>query len=157
MDKELCRRILSELLTDNVLNHNRLFIYGNMQEISAILDTFESQYKKAFPSRLVSRINGKEFIDLIISSVKQQIDNKNSKVADGLSKLAESDPLIFEAVDSLTGYRVPLEKLYFIIDRLFERGKTVIFTAEVPPAEIKQMENRNISQFEGCIVMEINP
>lgn len=157
MDKELCSRILSELLANNSLNHNRLFIYGNMQEISVILNSFESQYRKTFPKRTISHIYGKEFIDLIISSVKQQIENKNAKVPDELRKFTESYLLIFEDVDSLAGYQVSMERLYFIIDRLFERGKIVIFTAEVPPAEIKQMENRNISQFEGCIVMEINP
>ena len=153
MDKELCSRILAELLANNSLNHNRLFIYGNRQEISAMMDSFESQYRKTFPGRTVLHICGKEFIDMIINSVKQQIENNNVKVPDGLRKLTESDLLIFEDVDSLAGCQVSMEKLYFIIDRLFEQGKTIIFAAEVPPAKIKQMEKRNISQFEGCIVM----
>ena len=157
MDKKLCSRILSELLADNSLNHNRLFIYGNRQEISAILDSFESQYTKVFPTRYVSRISGEAFHNAIISSVKQQIENKNAKVSDGLDSLVESELLIFEDVDSLAGHQVLMERLYIIIDRLFERGKTVIFTAELPPVEIKLMENRNISQFDGCIIMEINP
>ena len=157
MDKELCSRILSELLADNSLNHNRLFIYGNRQEISAILDRFESQYTKVFPTRYVSRISGEAFHNAIISSVKQQIENKTTKAPDRLRELPESELLIFEDVDSLAGHQVLMERLYIIIDRLFEHEKTVIFTAEIPPAKIKQMESRNISQFEGCIVMEITP
>ena len=157
MDKNLCNFILSELLADNSHNHNRLFIYGNRREISAILGSFESQYRKAFPDRYVSRTNGDAFINTVISSCKQRTESENANMPDGLDSLVESELLIFEDVDSLAGFQASMERLYFIIDRLFERGRTVIFTAEVPPAEIKQMENRNISQFEGCIVLGLTP
>lgn len=155
-DRELCSRILSELLADNSHNHNRLYIYGNRQEISTALDRFESQYRKTFPGRYVSRTNGDTFINTVISSCKQQMESKNANIPDVLDSLVESELLIFEDVDSLAGFQASMERLYFIIDRLFERGKTIIFTAEVPPAEIKQMEKRNISQIEGCIVCNLS-
>ena len=70
-------------------------------------------------------------------------------------RFGDTDLLIFENVDFVSGKSISMETLFSAFDVVEERGGQLVFTSEKLPREMAMLETRNRTQFEGGLVINI--
>src|SRR4029079_826766 len=72
-------------------------------------------------------------------------------------KFRNVDLLLLDDIQFLTGKEKVQEELFHTFNSLIDKKGQVIFSSDRPPHEIKKLEPRLASRFEGGLTVDIEP
>lgn len=131
--------------------YNPLFIYGKTgfgktHLIQAIGNHFtEETGKKAF------YLTSEKFAVDYVNSVK------NNKVNDFKKKYRQYDLLIMDDIQFLSKKEKTQEELFHLFNTLYDSNKQIIFSSDMHPNYLKDMEDRLKSRFNAGMIVDISP
>jgi len=131
---------------------NPLLIYGGvglgkthlLQAIGNYLISLDSGYK-------ITYITSEEFYLNFIDAIK----NNNTK--DFTANFRTSDALLMDDVQFFSGKESTQEEFFFIFNTLYQNGKQIVLTSDLPPASLKGLQDRLISRFQWGLCVDIQP
>ncbi len=137
-------------------NYNPLFIYGGsglgkthlMQAIGhAILERY--------PEKKLLYITSENFVNELISKIGPNSKNKITDSQKFRDKYRNSDVLMIDDIQFIAGKEGTQEELFHTFNSLREAKKQIILTSDKIPKDIKGLEERLVTRFEGGMLADI--
>lgn len=137
-------------------NYNPLFIYGGsglgkthlMQAIGhAILERY--------PEKKLLYITSENFVNELISKIGPNSKNKITDSQKFRDKYRNSDVLMIDDIQFIAGKEGTQEELFHTFNSLREAKKQIILTSDKIPKDIKGLEKRLVTRFEGGMLADI--
>ena len=141
----------------SVANHpagqaNPLFIYGpSGLGKTHLLYAITDRIKKNFPSSKVIYVKGEEFTNQMIDSISRNLN------AEFREKYRSADVLLIDDIQFIAGKESTQEEFFHTFNQLYENGKQIILASDLPPRDIKRLEERLRTRFECGVIADINP
>lgn len=135
-----------------VENYNPLFIYGQSGlGKTHLLYAITNEIKKNNPSVRIVYKKGDEFTNELIEAIQ-----KGSTPAFH-EKYRSSDVLLIDDIQFIAGKEATQEEFFHTFCSLYEAEKQIILTSDRPPKEIRTLEERLRTRFEGGLIADIQP
>lgn len=103
------------------------------------------------PKLSVACVPAQRFVDELIAAIGA------GTVERWRARYRAADVLILDDVQFLAGKERTQEELFHVFNGLHGSGKQLVFTSDVPPRKIPELEDRLRSRFEGGLVAPIDP
>ena len=131
---------------------NPLFIYGNSGlGKTHLLYAIKNVISKNDPSKKIIYVKGEDFTN-------ELIDSLSKKTADRFrDKYRTVDVLLVDDIQFIAGKEATQEEFFHTFNTLYEAKKQIVFTSDVPPREMKTLEDRLKSRFEWGLLADIQP
>jgi chromosomal replication initiator protein DnaA len=127
--------------------YNPLFIYGNTGLGKTHLsNAIGNEAFRRNQHLLVVYVPASKFIDEMLQAIEQE------KMKEFRNTYSEVDILIVDDVQFLSSRTKAQEEFFNIFNAIYNRKRQVILVSDVPPKELKGLESRLISRFEGGVV-----
>jgi chromosomal replication initiator protein len=131
---------------------NPLLIYGGvglgkthlLQAIGNFALSVSSKYKICYVTSEEYYLN---FIDAI----------KNNSTKQFTAAIRSSDFLLMDDIQFLAGKESTQEEFFFIFNALYQNGKQIVLTSDLPPNQIKGLHDRLVSRFQWGLCVDIQP
>lgn len=137
------------------VNYNPLFIYGGSGlGKTHLMQAIGHEILERNPSAKVLYITSENFMNEFISTIT---DSKNSitnsqKFRD---KYRNADVLMIDDIQFIAGKEGTQEEIFHTFNSLREAKKQIILTSDKVPKDIKNLEERLVTRFEGGILADI--
>lgn len=149
---EACIAVCNNLSTQ----FNPLFIYGGSglgktHLLYAINNFVLSKNKNAN----IIYVKGEDFANQLIENI-----SKKSNVTfreKFRNKFRKTDILLIDDIQFIAGKEATQEEIFHTFNALHDAGKQIILTSDRPPKEIKTLEERLRTRFEGGLIVDISP
>lgn len=133
--------------------YNPLYIYGDSglgktHLMQAVGHTFLEKH----PDKLVLYISTETFTNDFIDAVK----TGSGKTKDFKNHYRNVDLLLIDDIQFLAGKETTQEEFFHTFNHLHQTNKQVVITSDRPPKEIKGLELRLQTRFEGGMVADIS-
>lgn len=131
--------------------YNPLYLYGTVGVGKTHL--MHAVANKVFDERdmNVVYLTTEEFTNEVVEAIRD-------KTTPGLRrKFRNVELLLLDDIQFLSGKEKVQEELFHTFNTLIDRGSQIIFTSDRPPHEIKKIEARLASRFEGGLTIDIEP
>ncbi|HVZ67698.1 MAG TPA: chromosomal replication initiator protein DnaA [Patescibacteria group bacterium] len=132
--------------------YNPLFFYGTVGVGKTHL--MNAVANKAFAdndSIKVIYMTTEEFTNEVVEAIRDKTTNEIRK------KFRSVDILLLDDIQFLAGKERVQEELFHTFNTLIDKNAQIIFSSDRPPAEIKKLEARLASRFEGGLSVDIQP
>lgn len=137
-------------------NYNPLFIYGGsglgkthlMQAIGHFI-------LERHPEKKVLYITSENFVNELISKIGPNNKNKISDSQKFRDKYRNADVLMIDDIQFIAGKEGTQEELFHTFNSLREAKKQIILTSDKVPKDIKGLEERLVTRFEGGMLADI--
>jgi chromosomal replication initiator protein len=131
---------------------NPLLIYGGvglgkthlLQAIGNFLLSIDSNYN-------VTYVTSEEFYLNFIDAIKNNITKTFTK------RFRSSDVLLMDDVQFLSGKESTQEEFFYIFNTLYQNGKQIVLTSDLPPNSLQGLQDRLISRFQWGLCVDIQP
>lgn len=131
---------------------NPLLIYGGVGlGKTHLLQAIGNYTLSLGPSYKVTYITSEEFYLSFIDAIK----NNNTK--DFTARFRTSDALLMDDVQFFAGKESTQEEFFFIFNTLYQNGKQIVLTSDLPPSSLKGLQDRLISRFQWGLSVDIQP
>lgn len=132
--------------------YNPLFLYGTvgvgkthlMNSIANLV------YQKKQNANIIY-LTTEEFTNEVVEAIQFKTTQKLRK------KFRHCDLLLLDDIQFLTGKERVQEELFHTFNALIDKKGQVIFSSDRPPHELKKIEARLASRFEGGLTVDIEP
>ncbi|MCX7983872.1 MAG: chromosomal replication initiator protein DnaA [Bacteroidetes bacterium] len=108
-----------------------------------------------------SEANGKARRILYVSSEKFTIDFIEAVQSDSVNDFSllykSIDLLIVDDIQFFAGKEKTQDNFFHIFNTLYHSGKQVVLSSDVPPKELKGLDERLISRFQSGLIADIQP
>jgi chromosomal replication initiator protein len=134
------------------LKYNPLFLYGTVGVGKTHL--MNAIANKAFDADRDCKIvylTTEEFTNEVVEAIKEKT------TFDLRRKFRNVDLLLLDDVQFLAGKERVQEELFHTFNSLIDKGKQVVFSSDRPPYELRKIEARLASRFEGGLSVDIEP
>ena len=132
--------------------YNPLFIYGPAGTGKThLLCATALKIHESFPGKRIMFIRGDEFTNRLVKAIK------NGTTEQFREEFRTADILMIDDIQFVMGKPATQEELYNTFNALYESGKHIIMTSDVPPEEMPVLEDRLKTRFEGGVVADIRP
>lgn len=133
-------------------DYNPLFIWGNSGlGKTHLLCAVINHIKKNNPELKIVYKKSEEFINELIAAISTYTTQ------DFKEKYREADVLLIDDIQFIAGKVSTQEEFFHTFSHLYESGKQIILTSDRPPHEIKPLEDRLRTRFEGGLIADIQP
>lgn len=130
--------------------YNPLFIYGNSGlGKTHLLYAVINYIKKNHPRLTIVYKKSEDFINELIAAI-QRGDTASFK-----NRYRTADILLIDDIQFLAGKESTQEEFFHTFSALYEAGKQIILTSDRPPKEIKPLEDRLRTRFEGGLLADV--
>ena len=130
--------------------YNPLFIYGNSGlGKTHLLYAVINYIRKNHPRLNIVYKKSEDFINELISAI-QKGDTALFK-----SRYRTADVLLIDDIQFIAGKESTQEEFFHTFSSLYEAGKQIILTSDRPPKEIKPLEDRLRTRFEGGLLADV--
>jgi chromosomal replication initiator protein DnaA len=132
--------------------YNPLFIYGGVGlGKTHILNAIGNHVKEHKPEMNIVFVTSEKFTNELIESTRLgQID--------GFRNLYRTaDLLIIDDIQFLAGKEATQEEFFHTFNALYNAHKQIVVSSDRPPKDIKNLEERLRSRFEGGLITDIQP
>ncbi len=121
---------------------NPLFIYGNVAlGKTHLAHAIGNEVKKLHPNKVVLYVPCEKFLSQFVDSVK------NNQINEFINFYQLIDVLIVDDIQLLMGKEKTQEAFFTIFNHLHQNDKQLILTSDVPPKDMKGIEERLLSRF----------
>lgn len=146
--KAVCYAVARAPSTD----YNPLFIYGNSglgkTHLLCAIINYMKLHKKA--NRIVYK-KCEEFMNELIEAISTYTTKQFKE------KYRSADVLLIDDIQFIAGKVSTQEEFFHTFSYLYESNKQIILTSDRPPHEIKPLEDRLLTRFEGGLMADIQP
>ena len=146
--KAACFAVANSLATD----YNPLFIHGNSGlGKTHLLCAIINHMKEKHPDLKIVYKKCEDFMNELISAIS------NYSTQEFKEKYRGADVLLIDDIQFIAGKVSTQEEFFHTFSYLYESNKQIILTSDRPPHEIKPLEDRLRSRFEGGLIADIQP
>lgn len=132
--------------------YNPLFIYGHSGlGKTHLLFAVINHMRKNHPELKIVYKKCENFLDELIKAIKQ------GSTAPFKEKYRSADVLLIDDVQFLAGKEQTQEEFFHTFSALYESDKQIILTSDRPPKDIKPLEDRLRTRFEGGLLADVQP
>ena len=132
--------------------YNPLFIYGNSGlGKTHLLYAVINHMKKNHPGINIVYKKCESFLEELIRSIR------NGSTTAFKEKYRSCDVLLIDDIQFLAGKEQTQEEFFHTFSALYESDKQIILTSDRPPKEIKPLEDRLRTRFEGGLLADVQP
>jgi chromosomal replication initiator protein len=114
-----------------------------------LVNAIGNAFLERVPGARVSYQSAESFTDELITAIEE------GSLARWRAKYRTADLLLLDDVHSVAGRERTQEELFHVFNELHAARKQVVITSDRPPRELKDVEQRLVSRFEGGLVVEI--
>jgi chromosomal replication initiator protein len=131
---------------------NPLFIHGaSGLGKTHLLYAIMNELSENFPSINLVYIKGEQFTTELIESIARE-----NTVA-FRNKYRKADVLLIDDIQFIAGKESTQEEFFHTFNALYEEHKQIILVADRPPKDMKTLEDRLRSRFEGGLIVDVQP
>ena len=131
---------------------NPLFIHGaSGLGKTHLLYAIMNELSVNFPDINLVYIKGEQFTTELIESIA-----KENTVA-FRNKYRKADVLLIDDIQFIAGKESTQEEFFHTFNALYEDHKQIILVADRPPKDMKTLEDRLRSRFEGGLIVDVQP
>ena len=131
-------------------SYNPLFIYGGVGLGKTHLMHAVGHYcHELYPDKKITYITSEDFTNELISALQ------SNRTSNFRSNFRNTDILLVDDIQFIAGKTATETEFFHTFNTLREAGKQIIMTSDKPPKEIKKLEERLCSRFEGGLVADI--
>ena len=132
--------------------YNPLFIYGNSGlGKTHLLYAVINYMKKNHQGINIVYKKCESFLEELIRSIR------NGSTTAFKEKYRSCDVLLIDDIQFLAGKEQTQEEFFHTFSALYESDKQIILTSDRPPKEIKPLEDRLRTRFEGGLLADVQP
>ena len=132
--------------------YNPLFIYGNSGlGKTHLLNAVVHYMRENHPNLKIVYKKCEKFLDELIKALK------NDTIPEFKEYYRSCDVLLIDDVQFLAGKVQTQEEFFHTFSTLYESEKQIILTSDRPPKEIKPLEDRLLTRFEGGVLADVQP
>lgn len=130
--------------------YNPLFIYGNSGlGKTHLLYAVINYIKKNHPKMKIVYKKSEDFTNELVAAI-QRGDTASFK-----SFYRKADILLLDDIQFIANKEQTQEEFFHTFSSLYEAGKQIILTSDRPPKEIKPLEDRLRTRFEGGLLADV--
>ncbi|MBQ7386644.1 MAG: chromosomal replication initiator protein DnaA [Clostridia bacterium] len=132
--------------------YNPLFIYGNSGlGKTHLLYAVINHMKYNHPDLKIVYKKCETFLEELIEAIQSGF------VAPFKEKYRRCDVLLIDDIQFLAGKEATQEEFFHTFSALYESDKQIILTSDRPPKDIKPLEDRLRTRFEGGLLADVQP
>ena len=132
--------------------YNPLFIHGHSGlGKTHLLYAVINELKKKHPSLKIVYKKSEDFINELIKSIEER------STSDFKEKYRTADVLLIDDIQFLAGKEATQEEFFHTFSALYESDKQIILTSDRPPKDIRPLEDRLRTRFEGGLLADVQP
>ncbi len=137
--------------------YNPLVIYGpSGVGKTHLMLAIKNHIRKKHPKKNVEFIRGEDFTNQLIQAL-QQGNLGLGTIDDFRNKFRNVDVLLIDDIHFIAGKEQTQEEFFNTFNALWQKNKQIVVTLDRPPREIKTLDNRIRSRFEGGLFADITP
>ncbi len=131
---------------------NPLLIYGGVGlGKTHLLHAIGNYIITNLPNCVVNSVTSEEFYLNFIEAIK----NDNAKLY--TDTFRQSDVLLVDDIQFFAGKERTQEEFFYIFNTLYQLGKQVVLTSDLPPNSLKGLHDRLVSRFQWGLCVDIQP
>ena len=131
---------------------NPLLIYGGVGLGKTHLLHAIGNFIQAKKGKLdVNFITSEEFYFSFIDAIK----NSSTKIF--TDNFKQSDILLVDDIQFLAGKERTQEEFFYIFNTLYQNGKQIVLTCDLPPSSVQGLHDRLVSRFQWGLCVDIQP
>lgn len=129
---------------------NPLFIYGNSGlGKTHLLKAIQHEVRRKKPDFNIIYITGEQFTNEYVKAVT----DKNT--AEFHDKFRKADFLLMDDVQFIAGKDSTQEEFFHTFNELYNRGRQIVLTSDIPPSKMTKLEERLQSRFVNGMQVDI--
>jgi len=133
-------------------HYNPLFVYGGVGlGKTHLVNAIAFEVLRVNPNAHVAYLSSEEFTTELISSIRRE------HMEDFKERFRAVDVLIVDDVQFLAGRDRTQEEFFHTFNVLHSAGRQIVLTSDVPPQEIRGLEERLRNRFEWGLIADIQP
>ena len=135
-----------------VTAYNPLFIHGpSGLGKTHLLYAITNEVTKRNPNFNIIYVKGEEFTNQMIESIGKNLNQKFRE------RYRKADMLLIDDIQFIAGRNATQEEFFHTFNALYEDHKQIIMTSDLPPKDIKTLEDRLRTRFEWGLIVDIQP
>lgn len=133
-------------------HYNPLFVYGRVGlGKTHLVNAIAFEVLRTNPNAHVAYLSSEEFTTDLISSIRQE------RMEEFKQRFRAVDVLIVDDVQFLAGRDRTQEEFFHTFNVLHSAGRQIVLTSDVPPQDIRGLEERLRNRFEWGLIADIQP
>lgn len=130
--------------------YNPLFIYGPTGVGKThLMHAIANQVYETSPNRKITYLTSEDFTNEVVEAIRTNDTARMKK------KLRTVDLLILDDVQFIVGKERVQEELFHTFNTLVDKGSQIVLSSDRPPSDIKNIEKRLSSRFDGGLTVDI--
>lgn len=132
--------------------YNPLYIYGAPGlGKTHLLYAITNEIMRMHPTFNIIYVKGEDFTNELVEALQKKTPLQFRE------KYRNADVLLMDDIQFIAGRDSTQEEFFHTYNALYETGKQIIMTSDKPPKDIKELEERLRSRFEGGPIVKIDP
>ena len=132
--------------------YNPLFLYGTVGVGKThLMNAIANKAHDENDNFKIVYMTTEEFTNEFVEGIKNKTSSELRR------KFRNVDLLLLDDIQFLAGKERVQEELFHTFNTLIDKGRQIVFSSDRPPSEIKKIEARLASRFEGGLSVDIEP
>lgn len=137
--------------------YNPLVIYGRSGVGKThLMLAIKNHILKKFPNKRIEYVRSEEFTNQLISCLQSGKLGLGS-LDDFRNRYRYADVLLIDDIQFIAGKESTQEEFFNTFNALYQNKKQIVVTCDRPPKDIKSLDDRIRSRFEGGLCADITP
>ena len=138
--------------------YNPLVIYGRSGVGKThLLFAIKNHIQKKNPEKRIEYIRCEDFTNQLISALHEGKLGSTGDMNAFRNRFRNTDVLLMDDIQFIAGKESTQEEFFNTFNSLYQQQKQIVVTCDRPPKDIKSLDDRLRSRFEGGLVADIIP